>query len=425
MTRTGVRLVLVLLLLGGLCGAGYVVWSGERALQSASGPASDFDARAGHALAVLADLRAGHQAYVASGQSLRWWQDRVAEGLADVTAALADLRQQSDDPGVLNDLEAASSSLDEFALADRRAANLVRGGEAAQASRVVFGEGATALASTAERITAARMARRLESDARRAVQRDLEAKLAAGCAGLSLLVALLLLPVRRTAAEAPGEMATAFNVPRAERTEVAAPRPEPVPPAVALREAPAAGAAPAATPGPAVTAAPADETAPVRDRRKSPELRAAADLCTDLARLRDSQELPSLLERSARLLDAVGLIVWIADPLGNELRPTFAHGYPPQALARLPAIARSADNATAAAFRHARVEVVKTNGMSPGAIAAPLLTPDGAIGVLAAEVRHGREASETTRAVARILAAQLSTLLSVPAAETQGRHALG
>jgi hypothetical protein len=146
-----------------------------------------------------------------------------------------------------------------------------------------------------------------------------------------------------------------------------------------------------------------------------------ADLCTDFARLLDSQELPALLERGARLIDASGFIVWVGDPLGRELRAALAHGYTPQALARLPAIPRDADNATAAAWREAEIQVVQTNGMSPGALVAPLLTPVGCMGVLAAEVRHGREESESIRALARILAAQLSTLVSVPAEPADAR----
>jgi hypothetical protein len=156
-----------------------------------------------------------------------------------------------------------------------------------------------------------------------------------------------------------------------------------------------------------------------RERRKAPELRAAADLCTDFARLVDGQELPALLERASRLLDATGLIVWVADLEGTALRPVFAHGYTAQALSRLPAIPRDADNATAAAYRGSRLEVVKTNGMSPGAIVAPLIGPSGCLGVVAAEVRHGREASESARALARIVAAQLATLVSITPRQEQ------
>lgn len=89
----------------------------------------------------------------------------------------------------------------------------------------------------------------------------------------------------------------------------------------------------------------------------------------------------------------------------------------------MPSIPVSADNATAAAFRHAALQVVKTNGMSPGALVVPLLNASGCIGVVAAEVRHGRESSESARALARIIAAQLSGVLTVvPAAAADVPH---
>jgi hypothetical protein len=160
-------------------------------------------------------------------------------------------------------------------------------------------------------------------------------------------------------------------------------------------------------------------TLPQIDRRKAPELRAAADLCTDFARLMDAQEMPALLERVARLLDATGFIVWMADADGQHLRATLAHGYAAHTLVRLPAIPRAADNATAAAFRHAEMQVVRTNGMSPGAIVVPILGASGCIGVMAAEVRHGREASESARALARIVAAQLGNVIGTPAAQAE------
>jgi GAF domain-containing protein len=76
-------------------------------------------------------------------------------------------------------------------------------------------------------------------------------------------------------------------------------------------------------------------------------------------------------------------------------------------------IRRDSDNATAAAFREARVHVVKGDVMTNGAIAVPLVTPGGCVGVMAAEVRHEREQTEETRALAAIVAAQLATLIGV------------
>ena len=52
-----------------------------------------------------------------------------------------------------------------------------------------------------------------------------------------------------------------------------------------------------------------------------------AALCVDLARVVDTRALPSLLDRTADILDASGIILWIADSDGRELNPIFAQGY--------------------------------------------------------------------------------------------------
>jgi hypothetical protein len=143
------------------------------------------------------------------------------------------------------------------------------------------------------------------------------------------------------------------------------------------------------------------------------DLTRAAELCVDLARVSDTEQIPALLERASRLLDASGIVLWIADPEGRELVPTVAHGYPAATMVRLGAIPRTADNATAAAFREGQVRTVSSDTLTSGAIVAPLVVPGGCVGVMAAEVRDGREQRDEVRAVAAILAAQLATLIGV------------
>jgi hypothetical protein len=145
------------------------------------------------------------------------------------------------------------------------------------------------------------------------------------------------------------------------------------------------------------------------------DFRGLASLCTDLARVIDTQELPSLLDRASSLLDARGIILWIADPDGRELNPIVAHGYPAQLVNRLGTIARDAENATAAAFRTSLLQTVDAGADSTGAIAAPLVTPGGCVGVMAAEVLRNAEREESRLAAAAIVAAQLATLVGPPA----------
>ena len=104
---------------------------------------------------------------------------------------------------------------------------------------------------------------------------------------------------------------------------------------------------------------------------------------------------------------------------GGELFAVAEHGYENGVLARIRPIARLADNATAAAWRSGELRRVPADASGYGAIVAPLLSPAGCVGVLAAEVGGGRERDEATRAVAVILASQLSGVLAAwPAAST-------
>ena len=141
------------------------------------------------------------------------------------------------------------------------------------------------------------------------------------------------------------------------------------------------------------------------------ELAALAALCARMARTADAAELESVFEGAASLLDALGVILWTWDPQGSALRAVFAHGYPHHVLARLGSVPRDADNAIAAAFRTAETRVVNGGAEATGAVVVPLITAAGCTGVLAFELRHGREQNESVKAFAAIIAAQLATLI--------------
>jgi hypothetical protein len=134
----------------------------------------------------------------------------------------------------------------------------------------------------------------------------------------------------------------------------------------------------------------------------------------DLARVTDMRAVAPILERASALLDAAGIVLWIADPDGRELTPILAHGYSPQLVMRLGNLPRDAENVTAAAYRTGLVQTLKADAVSNGAIAAPLVTPAGCVGVMAAEVRHGGEQQDSRLAAATIVAAQLATLVGPP-----------
>ena len=141
------------------------------------------------------------------------------------------------------------------------------------------------------------------------------------------------------------------------------------------------------------------------------DLMAVAQLCTELGRVDNTTDVEPLLREATRLLDAVGLIIWMWDPVAVELRPALAHGYSERVLAQIPRVDRDTNNATAAAFRSAQTCVVNSSNLVSGALVAPLITPSGCVGVLAIELQNGGEENESVRALAMILAAQLAALV--------------
>jgi Helix-turn-helix domain len=142
------------------------------------------------------------------------------------------------------------------------------------------------------------------------------------------------------------------------------------------------------------------------------DLSALARLCTGLACASSADDVMSLLEDAATILEAVGLTIWTADHQ-RWLTPIVAHGYP-NGLAKMPHVPSDADNAIAAAFRSAATRVVDGSSVATGAVVVPIMTSSGCAGVLALELLHRREQHECVRAAATILAAQLSTLLVSP-----------
>jgi len=155
-----------------------------------------------------------------------------------------------------------------------------------------------------------------------------------------------------------------------------------------------------------------------------PDLLAAANLCTQLGRLDKTSDVKPLLHELVRILDAVGLVVWVWHPDAAELRPALAQGYSEKVLSQLPPVRPDADNATAAAFRSAQACAVDGSTLTSGALVVPLITAAGCLGALAMELRHGGEHTGWVRALVTIFAAQLARVVEAerPAAESSQRR---
>ena len=142
-------------------------------------------------------------------------------------------------------------------------------------------------------------------------------------------------------------------------------------------------------------------------------LSAVADVCSLLARAIDWREVTVLLGDAARLLDAVGLIVWQWDPRATALRPSLFSGYSDAVIARLPDVHADDPNAVATAFRSGQRCIV--DGVTgTEAIVVPSVGVGGCVGVLAVELRPGSRQRDASCAVTSILAAQLAMLLPTP-----------
>jgi transcriptional regulator with XRE-family HTH domain len=156
-----------------------------------------------------------------------------------------------------------------------------------------------------------------------------------------------------------------------------------------------------------------------------PDLQATANLCAQLGRLEKVSDAAPLLPEVVRILDAVGLVVWLWHDEAAELRPALAQGYSERVLAQLPPVGRDADNATAAAFRSAQACAVNGSSLTSGALVVPLITAAGCLGALAMELRHGGEHIGWVRALVTIFAAQLARVIEAdrPTEASQRRFA--
>jgi hypothetical protein len=288
---------------------------------------------------------------------------------------------------------------------DRRARQHAQNAQMLLASDLIFSDGLELTRRIAGHLETARQAERSERDARAAQIESRQAYVAGG-AGLLLLLAVVGLAA--SGARHP-ESAVVDDV-----RELFGPRHSP------SRARPAADASDAQLPGePKIAEIPAPPLpSAVHDAAPATTLRSVADICTDFARIMDPGELPGLLERTAALLDASGIIVWLGEVPGAPLRPALSFGYSQQALAKMPSITGDDAHATAVAYRTGRMEIVRTNGTANGAIVAPLIASIGCVGVLSAEVRNGAECKAWLQALASIVAAQLAALVTPTPAAT-------
>ena len=381
--------------------AAFFIIRSEKQIAETRAAVRAFDLHARAAADRLGELRASQQAYVAAGQGTAFWMPKVARMIDAIAETVATLRQSTTGEGARAALDKAASHVAEFGSVDQRARDYIKAGELLMAADIVFTEGGEAAAGAAREVEHARLEAHQALDAWEGARRKQEALAAAAAAGLVALAIALLVPT-----------------PRATASDSNAATVAPAPPLPGSDDRVIRGDHP-------LQAAPVVFTAiGGSDRATAPALRVAAQLCTDLGRVSDLDELTALLGRAAEVLDASGLIVWAGNATGADLRPALAHGYSPKTVAGMPSVPRSSDNAAAAAYRSGALQIVLARpGSSTGAIVAPLLSAEGCIGALSAEIRGGAETSDTVQALAAIVAAQLAGVLVTTPEGAEGKTA--
>ena len=391
-----------------LAAAAFISYS-ENTTQIRRTALADFDTRAREAVDALADLRAAEQAYVAPGQGAAFWIQKVDETSQSIESALTTLRQTATSTNAASEIEAASAAFARFRDVDRRIRGYVKSGALTMAADLVFSDGGQAAVKAARSVEQARMFERSRFESVDAYDRLAQLGAAAGVATLMLVTIFGF--ARRPRVTAP-DTATAEQ-PAADRSVAPARSP------VDVGELPLRGEAwagdrsrPQAPAGAAADAS-----------KNGAFFKAVGELCTDIGRVTDLEQLRALLGRMAQLLDASGLVLWSASPSGAELQPALTHGYAPQTVARIPPVPYTADNAAAAAYRTGKLQIVPSRPGSSvkGAIVAPVISVDGCIGVLSAELRGGAETSDSVQAIAAILAAQLAGVVAAAPAQDAGR----
>lgn len=346
----------------------------------------------------LADLRAAEAGYVATGQGPAFWMTRATDLFQQIENGLSALKASTAETDAAADYDAALVALADLRSVDTRARADITGDRRYEASDRVFSD----TRESNERLAAELLAARTTQQSTAAANLTRVSRLRLGMNAVALVfvlaVAMFFWRSRSSTAAAEDAVATQdrplqLSTPTVTRTTAA-----PVSTAAAVAVAPSAPAPPPALPA------------------RGLNLRDAAELCVDLARVIDGRDVPALLERAAGVLDAKGVILWMSDAAGALLRPQLAHGYSDRVLTKMGALQIDSDNATSLAFRSLRSQTVNgAPSSASGAIAVPLIAASGCVGVLAAEVNRQRPSQETVD-VARIIAAQLAMLVA-PGAE--------
>jgi hypothetical protein len=404
MNRRGVAVLFLLTLLTALV-ALYYDTSFDKSLSQEHAVALKAERELGSIDIALASLRAAQSIYVPGAQNLETAFGRVTELLDTMESTLQVRQKAASGPELAARYDAALQSLAEVRNADVRARAALSQSDGPGAGHIITSEGAPSADKLSSEIA---QARTLEQQ-RAAASAGRLSMFRTGATGLAMLLLVAVSGVmagalRRVARRGPSSTAQMLkdlpppvksgplSITQVHTSMAATP--------VATTTATPTSGTPVSAPAPAM--APAIRPA---------TLAATAELCVDLARLLDGRDVPSLLARASDVLDAKGIMIWSADAASEQLRPSLAHGYSEKVLRKLQPIAIADENITSQTFRTMKPQWMNGNhGGETMAIAVPLISTGGCVGVMAAEIRHNRSQADVM-ALARIIAAQFATII--------------
>jgi len=352
-----VRLFIVLLLLGAAAGGAYVVRA-DVAPSPDEGATRQLDQHTDRLLTLVGDLAATQAAYVAPTADSAQALERVPDLLREVMSVSGRIAASlhSDEAG--KSLRTFVDGTSALAHADAGAREHLLLGDTQTAAQVIFGDAREATRAMTTALVALRAAERQGRLASTASD--------AGRSGTILAI---------VAALWAGGLIVLALIPAAPRATTA-------------------GA------------------------EASPDLSAVATLCAEIAKVETATQLSTLLARAVTVLDANGIVVWMS--AGDTLHPVAAAGSPAIPLKRLTPIDRHEVHCATSAWTRGSIETTATGPGEPGVLAIPLFAGAVAKGVLAIELQSPAVDSPTVRALATLIAAQLSTVVTGSSSQASG-----
>jgi hypothetical protein len=360
--------------------------------------------------ASLADARRALSAMASPGQAAVSWSRQAT---ASIEAARTRLTALANADGGAS-LSRLNERIERLIEAERRVRENAVGGRTLMASDVAFGEALPHVDAIDSAVAEAVAAMTLTTDRAVAATRDSQLLAIFGALGVLGLAALVLTPLRapETASSVAGvdEPAPVAGTPAAADDELSLRPPAELHPGASIASAqapwsvqPASGRTAPEPRAIRPTSAPA--MLPV------PDLAPLATACDALAGLADADALPAALESARLALGARGVVVWLANADRTALSVVASAGYDRRVIERFPSTHVNDSNPTSRAFASGTPTTTLPGAGQPAALAVAIGGARGRTGVLSAELVDGAVADAQVIARARIVAAQLATLL--------------